>query len=344
LRTKRIEPDGTVYEYVYNGSLLTQMTVGANTLYFSYDAGSAPVTVTFNGTTYFYATNLQGDIVAILDSTGTSVATYTYDAWGKILSVSGSALATLNPLRYRGYVYDNETGWYYLQSRYYNPQWGRFIHADVLISTGQGLLGYNMFAYCLNNPVNYSDSTGTYAKIWGELFKVHDFGAIHRAVQLHIIANKAFQKELFLAGVGRVDIFCPETHEVWEIKHGGSTIEMQMARMTLAENQAKKYMVNYKGKRLQLGHAGAFQGEFLLMCNEILYLITYTTPKPGVILYFVEQRQQGFNLFPDYAYNLAERKLEEKTTMAFAYAFLGAAFLAGASAALDPICQKHYGN
>ena len=69
-------------------------------------------------------------------------------------------IATLNPLRYRGYVYDPETGLYYLQSRYYNPQWGRFINADGLVSTGQGLLGYNMFAYCNNNPVGFKDFNG----------------------------------------------------------------------------------------------------------------------------------------------------------------------------------------
>ncbi len=88
---------------------------------------------------------------------------YTYDAWGNVLSVTGSMADTLgywNPCRYRGYVYDNETQLYYLQSRYYNPEVGRFINADALVATGQGLLGNNMFAYCNNNPIIYMDSTG----------------------------------------------------------------------------------------------------------------------------------------------------------------------------------------
>ena len=88
---------------------------------------------------------------------------YTYDAWGNILTVTGGMANTLgkaNPLRYRGYIYDEETRLYYLQSRYYDPQIGRFINSDVYTSTGQGLLGNNMFAYCLNNPVCYLDSTG----------------------------------------------------------------------------------------------------------------------------------------------------------------------------------------
>ena len=89
---------------------------------------------------------------------------YTYDAWGNLLSVTGSLANTLgadNPLRYRGYVYDTQTRLYYLQSRYYDPEVGRFLNADALVSTGQGTLGNNMFAYCLNNPVIRKDSSGT---------------------------------------------------------------------------------------------------------------------------------------------------------------------------------------
>ncbi len=87
------------------------------------------------------------------------LATYEYDAWGKLISSSGS-LAEINPLRYRGYYYDTETGFYYLQSRYYDPVVSRFINADSYASTGTGLLSYNMFAYCGNNPVNNSDPSG----------------------------------------------------------------------------------------------------------------------------------------------------------------------------------------
>ncbi len=89
-----------------------------------------------------------------------ALTTTMYDAWGKLISSSGS-LADINPLRYRGYYYDTETGFYYLQSRYYDPVFSRFINADKYASTGTGLLSYNMFAYCQNNPVNYSDPQGT---------------------------------------------------------------------------------------------------------------------------------------------------------------------------------------
>ena len=167
LRTSRT--DGTkTYSYVYNGGTLSQMTVGSDTLTFTYDASGRPLSITLNGTTYYYVTNLQGDVTAILNSSGTAVVNYTYDAWGNPLTVAGdlaTTLGTLNPLRYRGYVYDIETGLYYLQSRYYDPEVGRFLNADAFTSTGQGLLSNNMFAYCLNNPIAFSDSGGTAAKI-----------------------------------------------------------------------------------------------------------------------------------------------------------------------------------
>ena len=99
---------------------------------------------------------------------GNIVAQYKYDAWGKMLAVldgagvdvSGDAghIANVNPLRYRGYYWDSCSGFYYLQSRYYDPQIGRFINADAQIN--EGILGTNLFAYCENNPVNFIDRTG----------------------------------------------------------------------------------------------------------------------------------------------------------------------------------------
>ena len=172
MRTSRTNST-TTYNYVYNGSQLVQMTVGSNTLNFAYDASGMPMTVTYNGTNYYYITNLQGDVMGIVDSTGTIVVNYTYDAWGKPLSITGTmadTLGTLNLLRYRGYVYDTETGYYYLQSRYYNSIIGRFINGDGLITTGQGLIGHNMFAYCLNNPVLMYDSNGLRAVINNRCF------------------------------------------------------------------------------------------------------------------------------------------------------------------------------
>ena len=139
------------------------MTVGNDTLYFTYGV-FGPATVTWNGTTYYYAVNGQGDVTGIFDSAGNCVVFYNLgNAWGYNPQPEGSlanTLGTLNPLRYRSYVYDTETGYYYLQSRYYDPEIGRFINADAFVTTGQGLLSNNMFTYCINNPVMYMDPTG----------------------------------------------------------------------------------------------------------------------------------------------------------------------------------------
>jgi len=163
IRTQRTNGT-TTYNYIYNGSSLTQMTVGNDTLYFTYDANGTPLTVTLNGEPYYYVTNIQGDVIALLNSAGNTAVSYTYDAWGNVLSVSGyevDEIGTLNPLRYRSYVYDVETQLYYLQSRYYNPEIGRWINADSLVSgIGGDMRGYNLFTYCFNNPVNMFDSTG----------------------------------------------------------------------------------------------------------------------------------------------------------------------------------------
>jgi RHS repeat-associated protein len=121
----------------------------------------------YNGTLYYYIyiLNAQGDVVQIVNSSRSAVASYTYDPWGKVISSSGT-LADINPLRYRGYYYDAETGFYYLQSRYYDPEIGRFINADSYASTdATGLLSTNMFAYCENDPVNKSDPSGKWMHI-----------------------------------------------------------------------------------------------------------------------------------------------------------------------------------
>ena len=162
--------NNTTYSYHYLGDQLVEISCWDDLLMsFTYDA-IGPATITYEGDTYYYTRNAQGDILYItgteeyMNGTESSlVVSYVYDAWGNLLSMDGpmaDTLGELNPLRYRGYVYDTETGLYYLQSRYYNPEWGRFISADEYTTTGQGLTANNMFAYCNNNPVNFVDTSG----------------------------------------------------------------------------------------------------------------------------------------------------------------------------------------
>ena len=157
----------TTYNYHYLGDQLVELTWGGNKLHFTYDS-TGPLSVNYNGTEYFYVKNAQGDVTGLVNASGTRVVTYTYDAWGNPLSTTGSLATTLgeqNPLRYRGYVYDTETGLYYLQSRYYNPGWGRFINADAeLAAIGESAQGQNLFVYCNNAPVNMVDPDGSWPK------------------------------------------------------------------------------------------------------------------------------------------------------------------------------------
>ena len=168
LRTRKVVGSKT-YDYYWFGSQLAMMTItsgsSVTTLKFYYDANGLPIIFDYNGTQYYYITNLQGDVVGLANEYGI-VATYAYDAWGKIISTSGitsmeeSALAA-NPIRYRGYIYDTETGFYYLQSRYYDPSIGRFITADGYVSMCQGLTIYNMYAYCATVTIAISSNITT---------------------------------------------------------------------------------------------------------------------------------------------------------------------------------------
>ena len=166
MRTQRTN-GSTTYTYTYDGGKLTQMKMGSTTMRFTYGINGHPVSLNYDGTVYYYVTNAQGDVAAILNSSGQEVVSYTYDAWGNMVKKSGSlkdSLGTYNPLRYRGYVYDRETGLYYLQSRYYNPNICRFISADSISYLGADgtPVSYNLFAYCSNNPVMGYDPTGEF--------------------------------------------------------------------------------------------------------------------------------------------------------------------------------------
>ena len=181
-KDETVSPQGThvtgkqtvTHEYLTLNGKVARETIRTNNtltavLDFIYDESGKPFALKYstNGTsfqTYYYVLNLQGDVVKLIHYIPgfeyESVATYEYDAWGNIVSSSGR-LAEINPLRYRGYYYDNETGFYYLQSRYYDPANRRFINADTYSSTDPGdAIGCNMFAYCGNNPVMRNDYSG----------------------------------------------------------------------------------------------------------------------------------------------------------------------------------------
>ena len=173
LRTRKYNgSEYTYYDRDAAGNLVHETrNNGKDHLYYYYDANGSIGSISHNGVRYAFLKNLQGDVIAILDTEGEVVARYTYDAWDKVLSVtdangnintSSTFIGKVNPIRYRGYCYDTETGWYFLNSRYYDPQVRRFINTDGIIGANGTFTGYNLFAYCNNNPVIYSDPDGKF--------------------------------------------------------------------------------------------------------------------------------------------------------------------------------------
>ena len=159
------------HKYVWQGSKLVAEYFGGTELEFFYDENGSPYAFSYKATAsatpvmYYYVTNLQGDVVSILNAGGTSVAEYSYNAWGKVLSATGT-MAAINPIRYRGYYFDSDSGLYYLKSRYYDPNLQRFINSDGQLTTGD-FIGANLFAYCNNSPILYIDSFGNAPQLAG---------------------------------------------------------------------------------------------------------------------------------------------------------------------------------
>ena len=173
LRTQKTV-GSTVYNYYYADGLLIRQTWGTNYIDFLYDESGNAYSFVYNGTQYYYVRNLQGDVLQILNASGSTVGTYSYDSWGKV-TASGS-IAQINPIRYRGYYYDTETGFYYLQSRYYDPAIKRFINADdvSLLGANGDFTSLNLYAYCGNNPIMNYDPYGYawYHNVWNACKKI----------------------------------------------------------------------------------------------------------------------------------------------------------------------------
>ena len=161
--------NGTTTEFFLNGSQILAQKTGDSVMRFFYDSTGKRVGFANGTMLFYYLYNLQGDVIAIIRAaTGQIVAKYSYDAWGKctVTNAAGYAVGDKNPFRYRGYYYDTETGLYYLNSRYYNPEFGRFISADtpdvITVSPDSAFWDKNLFAYCDGNPVTRVDDCGEF--------------------------------------------------------------------------------------------------------------------------------------------------------------------------------------
>ena len=206
---------GTKHIYRLSGTQIQTEEWGNNLLIYLYDADGSPVGMQYRndtmsaGTfyTFWFEKNLQGDVIAVYNSSGTKCISYVYDAWGNVTPTphnlsDSNENASFNPFRYRGYYYDTDTGFYYLNSRYYDPATGRFINADSQLN--DGLLGFNLFAYCENNPVNSVDPLGNKVQ-WSSVFAAIAIASVAvAAVAVTVATCGAAAPALALAGGGIV--------------------------------------------------------------------------------------------------------------------------------------------
>lgn len=158
--------NGVTTDFYLDGSaILMQTSSDGSRIDFFYDDKGNVFAMKYQNEMYFYRKNLFGDILGILDSHGTELVKYEYNSWGKLLNLtdySSNGLGRRNPFRFKGYYYDEELGMYYLNSRYYDPEVGRFISPDTtdILEVQDDLYDKNLYAYCDNNSVMRIDSSG----------------------------------------------------------------------------------------------------------------------------------------------------------------------------------------
>ena len=195
--------DGVTTEYRMAGDLLVSETADGQTVWYMYDSGANLVSMVSGGKNYFYIRNLQNDVIALIDEDGNEVVHYTYDSWGKTLSITGSLKDTVgqqNPFRYRGYFYDTETGMYYLKSRYYDPELRRFISADVIATVKESLEtlhNRNLYVYCDGNPLTRRDDNG---KMWLVAAAAFAVGTV-ASVATQMMGGKSFKEVSWIGAV-----------------------------------------------------------------------------------------------------------------------------------------------
>ena len=237
------------HKYVWQGSKLVAEYFGGTEFEFFYDENGAPYAFSYKATAsatpvmYYYVTNLQGDVVSILNASGTSVAEYSYNAWGKVLSATGT-MAAINPIRYRGYYFDSDSGLYYLKSRYYDPNLQRFINSDDIASTGQGFIGTNTFAYCLNNPLIYVDVDGTSAGVAIGIFTGLTGGAAALVAVVTVAGGIALVAGMAVA-------------TAW-IAHEISTL-VSPPRSTIVQTNYRETITNQLSQKFELSEARSYR-------------------------------------------------------------------------------------
>ncbi len=210
IRTKKTV-NGKEHNYYLQGANILFETIKdgstISTIQYLYDNNDEISGINYNGDIYYFVKNLQGDVIKLIDSNGDCVVKYTYGAWGKICKIADGNgdiisdtdamhIANINPIRYRGYYYDTETKLYYLQSRYYDPETGKFINADDFVISINDIEPYN---YCNDDPINKIDKNGTFALTL--LYDIITGGLVFSGITFILsIVNYSYNKKLKFSG------------------------------------------------------------------------------------------------------------------------------------------------
>lgn len=291
--------NGVKTTFLLDGYNVIEQTDGTTTLHFFYDSNGEVIGFRYNENDYFYVKNAMGDIIAITDSNKNIVAEYRYDPWGDILSISGdTVIGELNPFRYRSYYYDNDIQMYYLQSRYYDAEVGRFINCDDVnyIGITELELSYNPFAYCENNPSNYMDNSGyVYDKSYFATNILPFYTLLHNSVVYAVtfylnarnyrcenqVATYTRKNKKWVVN-GYMDIYSKRYNLVWEVKRNNyNGVKAGERQLTTYKSSAVKSNNYKKPKAPDLHIKGTVQ------CAG--YLISYSTHIiRGLIVYDYE--------------------------------------------------------
>jgi len=287
MRTRK----GDTY-YELDGNNIISETTNGNTIRYYYGNGGI-VGFRYNGNRYYYEKNLQGDIIGIYDEDANKLCEYVYDAWGNCTiknDVSDARIGEVNSFRYRGYYYDSELGLYYLKSRYYDAAIGKFINADEISYLGAncGVLGYNLYSYCCDNPILYCDKAGTNVEI-NPYYRLKHVGEIHNAVVKHIASTSSygFNKEHVING-GCIDLITKvdTISYLYEVKpytyESGSNFNRVLKQVNRYVSEGEqRYLASNGLTRGRFVHHGGKDGksDFLVIyeSNESNpWLVTYT--------------------------------------------------------------------
>ena len=208
-RVKKTLQSGTATEYFYADGTLYKEKFGVDTILYYRDEDGKICSIMYDSAPYILRKNAQGDVIALCDSKGEVVARYVYDAWGnhKVLNPDGTEntsagfIGNINPIRYRGYYYDKDLGLYWLKTRFYDPQTGRFISPDSVEYLDQETLGgINLYAYCNNNPVMNVDPNGTFVLTTLIVLGLVGLGAIAGGTIAGVVSAKNGSSGWDLAG------------------------------------------------------------------------------------------------------------------------------------------------